>query len=955
MADLATGSVGRQIESLFDGSAVAGLTDGQLLERFTCGRDTGAELAFRALVTRHGPMVQGICRQILGDRHHAEDAFQAVFLVLAIKARSIRDPDLVGTWLFGVALRTAQRTKARLGRERRDEGNDSVRGLVADRMSDAAVPPADHSAMAREHAEILHDEIERLPRTFRLPVILCYFEGLTLAEAARSLRCPAGTLHSRLARAREKLRSRLTRRGLVLTASACGVALSDRSASAFVTPAVCEKTCRAAMQLAAGQAASTLAASLAREALRRMSASQLRLIATTVLFVVAGALSAGYFTLSLASQDEPKRLPVDVRPHGAARANETNPQPAPSRMFVVGRVLDPQGKPVPNATTMVYAAPKQPGSGGGGLRDKLRPSAIGQARSDELGRFQVDVPRTSSSRHRQMGAVAIAPGYGAGWIELDPDAERPDADIALCPEQVIEGRLFDVIGRQVQGVEVKVQAIGRVIDGKLSGQYGDGPRFWWNPGDDLPAWPKSARSDSEGKFTIRNVGRGLRVVLIVDDPRFARQVVPIDTVGPLQSQPVTVALMPAKIIKGRVTEGDTGNPIPHAQINILSYASSTVGTVNEFEADDLGLFRANPLSAERYEVSVTAPEEQPRLGVSKLFDWPKGAVEYPVDVALPRGVVIRGKLTEEVSGKPVAGARISFGTRRSVEAQAGAVNGRAISASDGSFQMAVLPSPGFLVVLGPSEDYVLREIDGGMVREGKSGGRAFYAHAFRFCDLKPADASPVVNVTLRRGRTVSGRVVGPEGEAIQNAWMISRVCLSPQVSAWFSWRAHYHGSVKNGRFEIHGLDSDAAVPVYFLEPHQKFGATAFFTGKATDSEPIKVRLEICGTAKARLVDASGKPVAGYAGRRLISLGIIPPHVFRHSEASLALIDSINYADGPVSDALGRITFPALIPGAPYHFSTNGRATAQGDQDFTVKPGETLDLGEIVIARSVPTS
>ena len=101
MADLATGSVGRQIESLFDGSSVAGLTDRQLLERFTARRDAGAEVAFAALVTRHGPMVLGICRQILGDRHHAEDAFQAVFLVLARKARSIRDPDLLGTGSTG--------------------------------------------------------------------------------------------------------------------------------------------------------------------------------------------------------------------------------------------------------------------------------------------------------------------------------------------------------------------------------------------------------------------------------------------------------------------------------------------------------------------------------------------------------------------------------------------------------------------------------------------------------------------------------------------------------------------------------------------------------------------------------------------------------------------------------------------------------------------------------------
>ena len=140
-----------------------------------------------------------------------------------------------------------------------------------------------------------------------------------------------------------------------------------------------------------------------------MFVNKLRLIATTLLLLAAVATGAGYLTHSLASQDEPKRQPDAARPQVAARPDDTTQRPAPGRMFVVGRVLDPQGKPVPNAMTMVYAAIKQPGSGGG-LVEKMKPSAIGQARSDGSGRFQVDAPRTSSSRHHQMGAVALGTG-----------------------------------------------------------------------------------------------------------------------------------------------------------------------------------------------------------------------------------------------------------------------------------------------------------------------------------------------------------------------------------------------------------------------------------------------------------------------------------------------------------------------------------------------------------------
>ena len=118
MANVASTSLVRQLGSLFEGGSAAGLSDRQLLERFAAARD---EAAFAALVARHGPMVLGVCRQLLGDHQHAEDAFQAVFLVLARRARSIREPELLGNWLYGVALRTARTARTRLARRRRNE------------------------------------------------------------------------------------------------------------------------------------------------------------------------------------------------------------------------------------------------------------------------------------------------------------------------------------------------------------------------------------------------------------------------------------------------------------------------------------------------------------------------------------------------------------------------------------------------------------------------------------------------------------------------------------------------------------------------------------------------------------------------------------------------------------------------------------------------------------------
>jgi RNA polymerase sigma factor (sigma-70 family) len=208
MTQSASRSVVRQIESLFDGGSVSGLSDRQLIDRFNASKDVAGEAAFAAIVRRHGPMVLDVCRQIVGDAHHAEDAFQAVFLVLAIKAGAIRDPDLLGTWLYGVTIRTARRSRARLVRLRRREEGDAMRcpGPDSRVLAGSPVESAEESAIGREQAEALHDEIDRLPQSFRLPVVLSYFEGLTLDEVARRLHWPAGTVRSRLARARDKLR-----------------------------------------------------------------------------------------------------------------------------------------------------------------------------------------------------------------------------------------------------------------------------------------------------------------------------------------------------------------------------------------------------------------------------------------------------------------------------------------------------------------------------------------------------------------------------------------------------------------------------------------------------------------------------------------------------------------------------------------------------------------------------
>jgi RNA polymerase sigma factor (sigma-70 family) len=214
-----------------DESAVD-LSDSGLLERFLTGDEATAQEAFRVLVESHGPMVLGICRHILNEEHDAEDAFQATFLVLAQKAGSIRNRFVLAGWLHEVAHRIA--VKARVSAHRR-------RTLERQAMAMSPVPiesnEQNEAAAWNELRPVLHDEVGRLPEKYRLPVILCYLEGKTNEEAAELLHWPVGTVKGRLSRARDVLRTRLMRRGLVLSAAFLLSAFSRGRVFAEVVPA----------------------------------------------------------------------------------------------------------------------------------------------------------------------------------------------------------------------------------------------------------------------------------------------------------------------------------------------------------------------------------------------------------------------------------------------------------------------------------------------------------------------------------------------------------------------------------------------------------------------------------------------------------------------------------------------------------------------------------------------
>ncbi len=272
---------------LTDGSTT-GFSDRQLLERFADERarsveaSQAAELAFEALVIRHGAMVWGICRRVLGDVHEAEDAFQATFLLLARKAGSLHVDDTLGRWLYGVAHRVAVRARFRAGR-RASLGGEVPAIATGDPHGDLE---------QREIREIVGDEVERLPLKYRCAIDLCYFQGMTHQQAARQLDWPLATVKSRLTRGRLRLRRRLARRGVAPLAAALTTALCKASRAA-VPPGLVRSIVHSSVPRGAA-GLPPMVARLMREVLQMMMWQRLKVAAvTTVVFasVMAAALA----------------------------------------------------------------------------------------------------------------------------------------------------------------------------------------------------------------------------------------------------------------------------------------------------------------------------------------------------------------------------------------------------------------------------------------------------------------------------------------------------------------------------------------------------------------------------------------------------------------------------------------------------------------------------------------
>jgi cytochrome c peroxidase len=308
--------IGQLIRRVVKDVRMRPLSDHILLQQFCEQRD---EAAFATLLYRHGPMVLGVCRSVLRNDADVEDAFQATFLILARKAASIRKSASVGSWLHGVAHRTALKARAQSATREKNEAQAPAR---------SATKPDDLAW--KEVQQILHEELTGLAQRYRDPLVACYLEGKTQKEAAEQLRVAVSTLKERMERGRSLLRARLIGRGLGPTAI-LAAATWPAATSASVPVTLASNTIQAANLFAAGQAATTVAsaqvAALTQGVLKAMLLTKVKL--ATVALVGMALMSGGTsLTMHAAPAGEP---PTADRPFRAQGPKPEPGKPSPAR------------------------------------------------------------------------------------------------------------------------------------------------------------------------------------------------------------------------------------------------------------------------------------------------------------------------------------------------------------------------------------------------------------------------------------------------------------------------------------------------------------------------------------------------------------------------------------------------------------------------------------------------
>jgi RNA polymerase sigma factor (sigma-70 family) len=959
MTGTQVGSVLHHLRSLAASSGPE-LTDGQLLRRFAADRDAAA---FAALVQRHGRLVWSVCRNVLRHDHDAEDAFQASFLALARNAGSIRKAEALASWLHGVAYRVSQRALRDAARRRNHERRA---GTIArdDAVSESAW---------RDLQAALDEEVQQLPERLRVPFVLCHLEGHGQAEAAERLGWKVSTLQVRLSQARQELLRRLRQRGISLPATLLAATLVRESAHAAVPAALMRSTIRAAQN----QTPCALQAAVLAEGVKPAMLLTKSRIGKIVLVLLLGLATAGVLA----------RTSAEERPAQAPKQRPATAPPQAGKVAVRGRILGPDGKPAKGARLYVLSFLEEL---------KARPEPLAAAGED--GAFRVELAPRYEVPYGPVRRVLVAVGDGVApdWIDPDQPGARGEVTLRLVKNVPIRGRVLTLEGRPVRGASLRPLFIETTPEEDLARVLAAYPRDSGHalntankilplPQGAVPAGlPGPSTTDAEGRFTLTGVGRERLLSLRIEGDTIEHQTVRVVCrdgfdpkqlpkapdrtgggllrMGPRLYGPTFDHLAgPSRLITGVVTEQGTGKPLARVSVNASGggWWENHVRTTT----DAKGRYRLVGLpKAERYSLWFHAGENRPYLpgGIPVVGD--EGVGPLTADFVMQRGIILTGRVTDKVTGKPVAGSLIYeplagnkfFAKTPGTDVFRNSVTSHSVD-SDGRFRLIVLPGSGLVHVragrnpnerpnhytqakLDPADrSKVYREDEGMGITFLTAGNRIesiLFSNVYKLIDPAPDAGTLTLELQIDPGRKQTGKVVGPDGK--------------PLTGARFAGTAAVFSSVvklEGDTFEARALDPDQLRRLVFLHPERKLGGWLRVAGN--EKEPPTVKLQPLGAVRGRLLDEDGNPLAG----------ILVRAAFRDRNALAVSEESSALATSARTDEKGRFRIEGLIPGLEFFLVPRKQGafleTKRDLSKLSVTAGEVKDLGDIAVKSSAP--
>jgi RNA polymerase sigma factor (sigma-70 family) len=914
--------------------------DADLLARYRETRDAGA---LDALVRKHAPLVLSACRKVLPDAD-ADDVFQATFLVLMRNAKTIRRGQSVSSWLYGVAHRLALQSRANEARRARLERKAKA--------NDIDSPP---DLSWREACAAVHEELDRLPDGYRLPLLLCYLDGKSRDEAAAELGWTLNRVRGQLERGRLRLRARLERRGIALTAGLLA-AVAGNSVTAGGPPA---RLLQSALRATAGRPSAAAAA--LTHGVPHMS-FPVKIACATVLLCVGLLTGLGQVPPPPADARPQAKTPAVAKDAPAAKVE---PGTGIAKVEVTGRVVDPDGKPVAGAKVIYQQRP---------LRED--PQALypepSTGVSDKDGKFQFEalMYNKGPDGHEPMGGLtAIAPGFAPAGTGAGLPESLKDLTLRFARDDVpLENRFVDLQGKPIAGITAR--AVYVIVHPKND-------LDWWlkdlkegkllggatTPGSPVPAEQlgitTSSTSDKDGRIKLTGIGRGRVVYVRIDGPGIESRVLWVmthdhDNVQVPQhknsfsyfaDQPVhgcksDIVAAPCTPVEGVVKDLDTGKPIVGARVyNALNSPYGLGRYIVETKTDGQGRYRLDGRpNRTGYRVTVTPPKGEPYILTADYPPRVEPGKTATLNFNVKRGVFITGKVTDQETGRPMRAAieYLTWGDNPHLKGMSRVWWIRTTSAADGTYQLVGLPGRGLvhakidehrrpLYMLGAgAENFKEHEKEGQSLRTFPDRTFPSMVNTIVELDAK-ADGQNVCDIPIVTGRTVKGRIEDPDGNAV------SQVVIHGTIGTGV-----YTSPLPKPEFTLSAINPKAPKPYFFFQKGKNLAAAVIVKGD--EPEGFTVKLQHAATITGRLLGSDGEPLADTE----ISGAI--------DNNQLGLTGGWYGFFVGRTDKEGRFKISGLVPGAKLSARVM-RKNELGDQIFEglgFSAGEERDLGDIKV-------